>query len=344
MSNKSFPFRDPAITTLRMVAMILIVITHLALYYDFAALRHVSRLGTPLFFMMSGYLYGQRSINNWAKFYYRRWRTLIVPTYIWICVISLIGFFSLSYHFTVWQYLTHLFNLCGLVNLASFEQSFTHYIFSIGGCLKPIPGLEHLWFMTLLMICLFFIPCLQKIRIKFSNSSFWFGGWTPVCMMFVACCMLACCGVNTWNIFVFVIGYFVNKKMRPRSISTVVAVIILMIASGIGIYIGRICIESNDLYYNGFYQIPQMIIVCGILGLTLLMFHTFPDMKGLPNVGNYTYCIYITHFIFLFGPFSVTNWLNSSPILAIGVFLCATILSALFLKILTGWVDRALSR
>ena len=323
--------------------MSLIVITHLALYYDFAALRHVTRLGTPLFFMMSGYLYGQKSINNWMGFYLRRWRTLIVPTYIWICLVAVSDAFFLSHYYSVWQYLTHFANLCGLVNLASFEQSLIHACFSFGGHLKAISGLEHLWFMTLLMICLFLVPFLQKIRNRFSNSPFWCGGWIPVCVTLIVCCLSAYYGVNLWNVMVFIIGYFVNKGMRPRNIMATIILVALMFISGLCLYVGRICIKSNELYYNGFYQMPQIVIVCGILGLTLLFFYLFPNMKGLPNVGNYTYCVYITHFIFLFGPFSVTNWLNTSPLLAICIFFCATFLSALLLKMLTGLVERVFS-
>ena len=331
--------RDPAITTLRMLAMIGIVLTHLAQYYELGDIKHVLRLGTPLFFLMSGFLYGQKQINQWGKFYYRRWKTLMIPVYIWIVIVGILSAILFSTHYSAWQYITHIFNLAGLQNVTFMSNGPAYELFTMGGNLKSMSGMGHLWFMTFLMVCLFLVPLLQFVRNKFSQSRLWGKGWTPVCVMFLICCLGLYYGLFLWYIGVFIIGYCVNKNLILRSVNVIYLISAIILIGGVCMILGHKFIGFTDVYKSGIYQISQTMIVCGVLGIVQYIFHRYPQLKGLPSVGNYTYCVYTVHYVFLVGILSVMKLLGGEPLVNVPLYIAVILVAALCLQKMTKWID-----
>lgn len=332
--------KDPAIITLRMIAMALIVITHLALFYGKSLLWlwHVARVGTPLFFLMSGYLYGQRNITSWGAFYYRRWKSLMLPIYLWVLIMGIVSA-VFSIYYTKWQYITYIFNLSGIPHamVKSSTPQTLSYLLTWGGRLKSIAWGVPLWFMTYLMICLFLIPVFQLIRNKFSNSSLWCHGWIMVLIIHLLTMAAAyLVGINICYIGVFAIGYFVNRSLAPRSCRGVLITVLVTVFASLYL-LGVIRYNWVGLHY----VLAQTIIVCGILGIISFLFYIRPNMKGLPDVGNFTYCVYITHFTFLTSPFIILRPSKENfalLILPCLLFFVATFSSSMILKYLSNLV------
>ena len=319
--------------------MMAIVLAHLSNYYDMGNVKHVLRIGTPLFFLMSGFLYGQRRIAHWSSFYFRRWKTLILPVYIWIIIVGVVCYLCLNVKFTVWQYVTHVFNLAGLPD---FSYTALRITLRLGGTVISMNGMGHLWFMTYLMVCLFLVPLLQIIRDKFSESRFWYYGWVPVCIMFMVCCFGYYCGLSLWYIGIFVIGYYVNKNLIPDSIKGLCIGGCVILIGGVCLIVGHWWMGTTDIYKHGAYQVFQTMIVCGTLGIVQYFFRAFPQMKGLPDVGNYTYCVYIVHYVFLVGLLSVMEPFKGQPWIAVPLYIVVILLAALCLQKITRFIENML--
>lgn len=63
--------KNNAISFIRMIAMEMIIICHIMQYYDFV-LAWWFNVGVQIFLCISGFLYGQKAIENIARFYNQR--------------------------------------------------------------------------------------------------------------------------------------------------------------------------------------------------------------------------------------------------------------------------------
>lgn len=331
--------RDRAIVTLRILAMLMIVIIHLMPRYHLEDWTYYARVGTPLFFLISGYLYGQKNITNWRTFYFRRWKTLMIPTYIGLIVGGLaLSPFRLT-HFEFHQYLTHFLNLSGVTWMDATPQHTLTPILTLGNRLEYIEDFLHLWFMTYLMICLFLVPAFQKVRNSISDSRLWCGGWLPMVCTVLLLCVLTFVGLNYWYIGIFMLGYFVNTRLVPSTSKGVVLSLAVIVMGFAGEYLVNDSKEILGNYYYACYTPLQAMIVCGILGITQYVFRKNPGMKGLPDMGNLTYCIFIVHFPCML----IFRRLTDYTIGAFLVYCSVTIIAGLGLQWVNGMVQRAIS-
>lgn len=276
--------RDPAIVSLRTIAMMLIVITHVAMVYDMTVLRYVTRVGTPLFFLMSGFLYGQKTIKNWSKFYLRRWKSLALPIYIWLIFVSLVLGLMFSIYYSKSQYLTYIFNLYGISHrfVTSQTPSELKSFFLIDDHIQGIAWLQQIWFMTYLMACLLALPFIQKLRELFSSKWWWLGGWTPVGMTCcVSCLLLNSYGINMWYFAPFMMGYFVNIRLIPRSTRDAIFVFTLAVVS---IMLREYVVgDTKDKLLwdeNSYYQFSHLLMVFSILAITQFFSVVFTVGRG----------------------------------------------------------------
>lgn len=149
MSNK----RDVSIQLLRIVAMFMIVFDHLVFYIGFpykSIVVQITNSGVFIFLLISGYLYGQRKIENWKNWFINRIIKICIPVWIFVFVDLIIE--QLIYHnFNIKNVFIYLFNVEGFIN----------------GTQTLIP----LWFITLILICYLITPVLQKVREKSNKST-----------------------------------------------------------------------------------------------------------------------------------------------------------------------------
>lgn len=64
---------DYSLSIARVIAMWFIVVCHLGSRFDSSAIAQLFNVGVPMFFMISGYLYGKRQIRKPAIWLFKRY-------------------------------------------------------------------------------------------------------------------------------------------------------------------------------------------------------------------------------------------------------------------------------
>ena len=98
------------ISVVRIVGMFLIFATHLFLGFYGSSLGYVFNVGVPLFFIISGYLYGKKEIKEPLNWYFRRFVKICIPMYIFVLLVWLYCFIRYEAKFPY----SYILNLQGL--------------------------------------------------------------------------------------------------------------------------------------------------------------------------------------------------------------------------------------
>lgn len=149
-----------SIVYLRIFAMLSIVICHIFQSIGIYELSSVFNVGVQVFFLMSGYLYGHKYIYNWKNWWAKRFAKVYFPHLVFIVIaITLIVIFKDG--ILRWYDIPiYILNIQGFIHCTS-------ALSSLG-----IEGLNHLWFMTAIMIAYFTTPILQRFRRKAAKALF----------------------------------------------------------------------------------------------------------------------------------------------------------------------------
>ena len=145
-----------AIVIIRATAMFSIILCHLFQAYD-NYLASVFNIGVQVFLVMSGYLYGKKTITNWSQWAEKRFMKLYVPYFIVAATATLLLLYFKP-ETIKWYKIIAL-----LINVQGFRLVFHDYIPPLS-----FSGLSHLWFMTAIMFAYFTTPLLQKLK-KYSE-------------------------------------------------------------------------------------------------------------------------------------------------------------------------------
>lgn len=132
-----------AVSVLRAAAVVCILFCHLFEAYGEAG-SGLLYVGVPVFFAISGFLYGKRTITNWRQWALRRITKLYFPYLLFIVPALLLYVAFKPDEMPVSTACMYLFNLQGVS----------------GG----VAGLNHLWFVTAIMACYVLLPCFQLLR------------------------------------------------------------------------------------------------------------------------------------------------------------------------------------
>lgn len=134
-----------AISLVRFIAMVLIVSCHILQSLD-NGLAYVLNIGVQMFLAISGYLYGQKIINNWGVWFGKRIMKVYLPFIVFFAICMLLYLFVQPEAIDVVRVTFHVFNLQGLLTRGI------------------ISGLGHLWFLSAIMLCYLITPVLQCIK------------------------------------------------------------------------------------------------------------------------------------------------------------------------------------
>lgn len=137
---------------MRIVAMLSIIICHLFQSLQMYEYSSIFNVGVQVFLLMSGYLYGHKIISNVKVWYFKRWVKIVFPAFVLlICLLPL--YFALSHDSLKWYHLpVYALNL----------QGFKVITERLGGI--SINGMQHLWFVTAILVAYFITPLLQRYR------------------------------------------------------------------------------------------------------------------------------------------------------------------------------------
>lgn len=323
------------ITCIRSLAMFLIVLSH---YWSWLGWQEWCSqflvVGVPIFFMLSGYLYGQKDIKDIKKWYLARFKTIVIPLYVFYILMSGILLCLRKFgEFDIVQFLKLLLNLQGLW----------------GGQLGNVDT-GSLWFITFILICYLLTPLLQKFRAKMT----WGKLFGLICLLsaieivFILSIspehfMVSLPGV-IFYIFAYYFGYLWNKQVHLKFYIILSFLMVITIAVRL---ILKFEADSGDILVGKFYDRVYVSYSQGLLGFWIFI-TSYWILNKLPKIrvmiypaflkcDKLSYYIYIVHCSFLRGVLNLNQATNSLLVNTL-LFLMCTILLSIIIKAISDMI------
>jgi len=275
-----------AIHFLRAMAIVFILLCHLFEAYDnsWSALFYV---GVPVFFIISGFLYGRKNIRSWHSFISRRLLKVYLP-YLLFVVPALLLFI--------------LFQPKILSPIDSLV-----YVFNVQGFTGCTLGLNHLWFVTAIAVCYGSLPLLQygrRCRQPFSL----------LCWLFFALDFLFFEGRFYW-LPLFGISYYSASADSKEIRISLVAVLILCLS--------QVFTWNAPHLFNANAQcnLVRSLGAFILVYATILWFSKKHICSIHPITTAISFCsypLYLVHNVLFVGPFS---WSHLTTFIPFNIFL-----------------------
>lgn len=326
--------KDTAISFVRIMSMLFIIICHLGSFYDSAAVAQLFNVGVPVFLFISGFLYGKKDICSWMDWGKKRWISLMLPCYLWIMLLVMVGALMNVEMVNTQSCWLVLFNLQGLSFLAdAFNWA------------QVSEGIGALWFLTALMLCYACLPLLQKIQPWIQSRS----QWGIVYLLLIAFVLKCICdytlGIHLGYLLTFCIGYFWSRIWSLPSSHAVVIWSCVAAASCALRVGGKVLWDDSFLYNQVIVSISQTLLAICVFQI-LYWLHSrlrkiVPYIEAQGGVSQYidklTFYIYITHYIFLTGTFNVRQYIPENAAMQLVLFSLLTLGSAILLERLSTY-------
>lgn len=145
-------YKNQSIQLIRIIAMFMIIFDHILGKVTFPMQKIIIQVlnsGVFIFLLLSGFLYGNKEIINWKKWFCNRFIKICIP--LWIFMVIDLAIEAIVWNtFDIKYFFIYAFNLQGIFGV------------NIGG--------TNLWFLTLIMVCYMITPILQWIKSKKLNK------------------------------------------------------------------------------------------------------------------------------------------------------------------------------
>lgn len=287
--------RNSAISILRVMAMSLIVFAHLCHLYNWVSIRALI-FGVPLFFCISGYLYGKRIITDWKKFFIGRIEKILLPVWVFAAFVMLYSAIFLTEKPSILDVVLQAFNLQGINNFLSFIP------------VSPFGDCANLWFMTIIMLCYFSLPLVQFIFNK--SKSFWL-----ILIILTISIVAEFIGIGLLYFCTFWVGYYIAKIEDERPINIKIILIVGVIC--FSLWIIRIFTRQ---YIDGTVLYNKVIANSSLDTLAFFVFilflYLYPRMRKIFDfiamskvfqwIDAISIYVYIVHRLFYAGFWKVT--------------------------------------
>lgn len=320
-----------SITYLRVFATILILCCHLVVTFNSKLLQMSAQffnVGVYLFLIISGYLYGKKDISKnstYTKWLISRGKRILIPSYIFMIILFCI-YIALGLKIQPLNWIVYIFNLQGL-------EIYVH-------------GAEHLWYLTIAMVCYFITPILDKNKYKLNKQKLivFFIIYAAI-QLITSYFIYEQFGRYLILIGLYIAAYFIGFYWNSESIDFKIFIlycIVLVFAFAFRI-IGMIMFDGSILY--------DVLIVgythC-LLGLAIFFIGFYIVNKFKRNIlfsfvkrfDSISYEIYLVHYMFIGGPVSVL--FTPSSIINCFFVLISSIVSALVLNKISAMITKQL--
>ena len=266
----------------RVFAMTLIISCHIAQCYNLQ-IAYILNVGVQIFFFMSGFLYGkQEQLPSIKEFYLKRFVRVYIPYFVLLAIVLVVY---------------AIFNLTTI----SLKQVL-FYLLSLQWFVAPIEGLNHLWFLTVLMFGYLLTPWVKRVMDK-----------APIvcALLFVCCCVAEFVflkkfySISAW-LALYLLGLFYGKY-HSKTVS-----IIALVASSIALIVLCLFFEPSKL--TSFEGRHYMIWLHWTLGVFLfvLLYYVLPLLvgenkrfDGIKHLDKISYEVYLIHHPLILGPLSL---------------------------------------
>ncbi len=309
--------RQISLQILRIFSMLMIVLCHLCNESKigiFVNLAQLLNVGVFIFLFMSGYLYGRKKKIDVNQFYKKRAVKIMIPFYLFLLYIVLINLINEC--FNVKLFLSNLFNL--------------QYIFG------SLPGMEHLWFLTVLMLCYFITPFLHSIKNILISKKYIF-----YTMFFLICLVCALINIKFGNILfyllVYIIGFMYNEEHKNKYIINlffIVCAIIIRLQF-------KWMFDATILYDFAIVNLTHTVIAISLFELFFDIFKNVKESKIINYLDNISFFIYIVHYQFMHGPLRIID--NRNNFYLVISMILSVIVSVVFANLLF-YISNVVSR
>ncbi len=310
----------------RIIAAIFILLCHIGTAINNGIIAQFFVGGVQFFLFISGYLYGNKQIEKPCLWLRKRFFRLMLPVsiYVLVCLIVALVFNTNFSWFSLPLYITDL-------------QGYYHF-FEFIPEIRLIEGTQHLWFLTVIFICYILTLVVQKISFfnsKKKNISLFI-------IAVIVCFVASYFGLRLDYVLTFFIGYFVKKsKINTSTKSVVFSFIFVVSAVSIRLLLKKYCDENGDLAIYTQVVVPLSCISIALFTYfivdlivikteCLLLLGKIYRSNFLFFIANFTFYIYISHYIFIDGRLSTFKY-DLNIMLKIVLFIVLSILLGLVL-------------
>lgn len=323
--------RDYKISIIRILAMTSIVLCHIFQALDMQ-LAHWLNVGVQVFLFMSGYLYGQKNIKNNKEWIIKQLKKIFIPYYIYVFIIFII-YFIFERNLLTWENIESLFLLKTIFSLPK--------------------GLGHLWFITIIFICYLITPLLQKIVKSdiYSNKK-------KILLIFIIIILFESMFFQDYiypdicNIICYILGYIIayEKEKGKNKIFEYSIIVMALISNIIKVTgLSQINVKVIDSILNILVLNSHILLGSAIF---IIFYKLFKNINILLNetrkkyidiVDKYSYYIYITHHVFILGPFSLIS-LTPKLLINLLIIIACIIISSYILKSITDLIIKIINK
>ena len=280
-------------------------------YYDLE-LAWWFNVGVQIFLCISGFLYGQKNIDNVTDFYNKRLKKILIPYFL-------------------------VYIPFGIIELIFARDVFSIKNFLMGLILcSTIKGAEHLWFIPTILMCYLITPLLQGYRNKYVKGKRTIVVFTVLSVIISSVLIHGFTTFNPAWICCYVIGYTIGMNEKNEYISEKELMNIAGITAIAGNALQIYCDYIADIDFAGFGIIKNYNHV--MLGVFIfLLLKVIFEKVNLNRIGKllklsdaYSFEVYLVHQLLILGPFSLLALTEFSSvnilIMLIGVFILALLL------------------
>ncbi len=313
--------------------MLSIITCHILQGLDNTLSSYVN-VGVMIFFFLSGYLFGNKEIDNTVTWYLKKYKKLILP----LAILS-IALYSVEY-----------------LVYTRVETKEVLFSISIGlGGYYGIPYLlSHTWFVSALLICYLITPIvLQNLKIaekENSNKKFILLSLLLFAIL-ISLELFRVVNVQMIYLAVYTAGYLFSKRyldenneITKKGLNILLGISIISLI----IFPFRVHLQENPSIINlPYINSHQLILIhqatFGIM-LFSVMYLSFKKIKNkfvvtIFNLSDkFSYEIYLVHQIFILGFYSILFWSKNLYLNIILIFILS-IVGGVILHYITSLVD-----
>ncbi|MGB4658327.1 MAG: acyltransferase [Mobilitalea sp.] len=326
--------RDYAISFIRAIALIMIIICHFMQYYN-NELAWWFNTGVQIFLCISGFLYSEKEIKNGYVFIRKGFVKLLTDYYIYI-FISIVVYAVFA---------PQLLSLIGIVKLAF--------------CSGVIAGLGHLWFVGTILFCYLLTPLFYEIihRLLKENKAISILKTTIMMLIMYVALELFVSHFNAVYVMCYFVGYIIGmeKNMLGEKWTKVIGIIIIPAAIAFNLFqiYADYIVQYNmgngikALVYERFCSVSHVL-----LGISLfIILYIFYNKLNIENTvvekildltDEYSYDVYLAHHVWInIGALSILN-LNIHIVFRLLIILCLIGLEVYVIRLLARKFSNAL--
>ncbi|RHV39241.1 acyltransferase [Ruminococcus sp. OM05-10BH] len=306
-------YRNEAISLIRFLSMLMIISCHIMQYYDLE-LAWWFNVGVQIFLCISGFLYGQKNIEDATDFYNKRFKKILIPYYL-------------------------VFIPFGIIEFIFARDVFSTKAFAMGLILcSTIKGAEHLWFIPTILMCYLITPLLQGYRNKCVEGKRTIVIFTVLGVIITSVLIQGFTTFNPAWICCYLIGYALGMNEKGKYIRGKVLMAITGIIAVAGNAVQIYCDYIASIDFSGFGIIKNYnhVMLGVFIFLLLKVIFEKVDLNGIGKLlklsDAYSFEVYLVHQLLILGPFSLMALTGYSLINILIVLLGICVLTLLLKK------------